>query len=144
MSIFWNHERTTLPAPRKKTVPQPASVDPNAGSQRELRLRVYAGPVIAMGPGKADLLSAIAATGSISAAARELGMSYKRCWDLVSIMNDHFKAPLVMSVKGGPKGGGAELSALGSEALRRYRAMELRAEKAIAKDVVRIRSMLRT
>ena len=113
------------------------------GSQRELRLRVYAGPVIAMGPGKADLLSAIEATGSISAAARELGMSYKRCWDLVSIMNEHFKAPLVISVKGGPKGGGAELSSLGSDALKRYRAMELRAAKAIAKDVERIRLMLR-
>ena len=113
------------------------------GSQRELRLRVYAGPVIAIGPGKADLLSAIAETGSIAAAARKLGMSYKRCWDLVSIMNEHFKAPLVISVKGGPTGGGAELSALGSEALKRYRAMELRAAKAIAKDVERIRLMLR-
>ena len=113
------------------------------GSQRELRLRVYAGPVIAMGPGKADLLSAIQATGSISAAARELRMSYKRCWDLVSIMNEHFKTPLVISVKGGAKGGGAELSALGTEALKRYRTMELRGAKAIAKDVERIRLMLR-
>ena len=96
-----------------------------------------------MGPGKADLLAAIAATGSISAAARALGMSYKRCWDLVAIMNEHFKAPLVISVKGGPNGGGAALSALGREALKRYRTMELRAAKAIAKDVARIRLMLR-
>ncbi len=96
-----------------------------------------------MGPGKADLLAAIEATGSISAAARELGMSYKRCWDLVSIMNEHFKTPLVISVKGGPSGGGAELSELGREALKRYRAMQQRAARAIAKDVERIRLMLR-
>ena len=111
---------------------------------REVKLRIYAGTVIAMGPGKADLLAAIASTGSISGAGRLLGMSYKRCWDLVSIMNEQFKAPLVISVKGGPKGGGAALSALGGEALKHYRAMELRAAQAIAKDVERIRLMLRT
>lgn len=132
-----------MSTPLKKADSQLSSIDAAAGSQRELRLRVYAGSVIAMGPGKADLLSAIEATGSISAAARVLGMSYKRCWDLVSIMNEHFKAPLVISVKGGSTGGGAELSALGGEALKRYRAMELRAIKAIAKDVARIRLMLR-
>ncbi len=132
-----------MPAIRKTTAAPPASDGAPAHSQRELRLRVYAGPVIAMGPGKADLLSAIEATGSIAAAARLLGMSYKRCWDLVSIMNEHFREPLVISVKGGPAGGGAELSALGSEALKRYRAMELRAAKAIVKDVQRMRSMLR-
>ncbi len=138
-----NPESVPLPVARKKASAQSASTDASAGSQRELRLRVFAGSVIAMGPGKADLLSAIEATGSISAAARELGMSYKRCWDLVSIMNEHFKAPLVISVKGGSNGGGAALSALGSEALNRYRAMEIRAAKAIAKDVERIRFMLR-
>jgi molybdate transport system regulatory protein len=132
-----------LPASRKPTVAPIASAGILTGGQRELRLRVYAGSVIVMGPGKADLLSAIDATGSISAAARELGMSYKRCWDLVSIMNEHFKEPLVISIKGGSNGGGAELSALGRDALKRYRAMELRAARAIAKDVERIRLMLR-
>ncbi len=144
---FSAHADWLLATSRKKTVSQSAAAgvaaDAMVASPRELRLRVYAGSVIAMGPGKADLLSAIQATGSISAAARELGMSYKRCWDLVSIMNEHFKAPLVISVKGGPSGGGAELSAFGAEVLKRYRTVEERAAKAIAKDVERIRSMLR-
>lgn len=106
-------------------------------------MRVYVGSVIAIGPGKADLLCAISANGSISAAARVLGMSYKRCWGLVSIMNEHFKAPLVISAKGGPNGGGAALSELGLEVLTCYRAMELRAETSIADDVAHIRSLLR-
>jgi len=108
---------------------------------RELRLRVYAGDVIAMGPGKADLLAAIASTGSISGAGRALGMSYRRCWELVSIMNAHFREPLVLSVKGGANGGGAELSLLGRDVLKRYRTMERRAAKAVAGDIEHIRSL---
>ena len=110
---------------------------------RELKLRVYAQDVIAMGPGKADLLAAIERAGSISAAGRELGMSYRRCWELVSIMNAHFREPLVLSAEGGAHGGGAELSPLGRDVLKRYRAMERRAAKAIAADVEHIRSQLR-
>lgn len=116
----------------------------DAAGLRELRLRVYAGDVIAMGPGKADLLTAIADTGSISAAGRALGMSYRRSWELVSIMNAHFREPLVLSVKGGASGGGAELTTLGRDVLKRYRAMERRAAKAVAPDVEHIRSLLRS
>ena len=111
---------------------------------REIKLRVYAGDVIAMGPGKADLLDAIADTGSISGAGRALGMSYRRCWELVSIMNGQFVEPLVLSAKGGSNGGGAELSPMGNDVLKRYRAMERRAKKAIASDVERMRSLLRS
>jgi molybdate transport system regulatory protein len=78
----------------------PSRDKPAAVSSRELKLRVYAQDVIAMGPGKADLLAAIDRAGSISAAGRELGMSYRRCWELVSIMNAHFRDPLVLSIKG--------------------------------------------
>ena len=116
----------------------------DAHDLREIKLRVYAGDVIAMGPGKADLLEAISVTGSISGAGRALGMSYRRCWELVSIMNAQFVEPLVVSVKGGSNGGGAELSAVGIDVLKRYRTMERRAKKAIASDVARMRSMLRT
>ena len=116
----------------------------DAHDLREIKLRVYAGDVIAMGPGKADLLKAISVTGSISGAGRALGMSYRRCWELVSIMNAQFVEPLVVSVKGGSNGGGAELSAVGIDVLKRYRTMERRAKKAIASDVARMRSMLRT
>lgn len=114
-----------------------------APDMREIRLRVYAGEVIAMGPGKADLLDAIADTGSISGAGRALGMSYRRCWELVSIMNTQFLEPLVLSAKGGSNGGGAELSPLGNAVLKRYRAMERRAKKAIASDVEHMRLLLR-
>lgn len=114
-----------------------------AQDMREIKLRVYAGDVIAMGPGKADLLDAIADTGSISGAGRALGMSYRRCWELVSIMNAQFVEPLVLSAKGGSNGGGAELSPLGIDVLKRYRAMARRAKKAIASDVEHMRSLLR-
>ncbi len=110
---------------------------------REIKLRVYAGDVIAIGPGKADLLAAIASTGSISGAGRALGMSYRRCWELVTIMNSQFIEPLVLSAKGGSNGGGTELSPLGKDVLKRYRTMERRAAKAIASDILHMRSLLR-
>lgn len=116
----------------------------DAQDLREIKLRVYAGDVIAMGPGKADLLEAISVTGSISGAGRALGMSYRRSWELVSIMNAQFVEPLVVSMKGGSNGGGAELSAVGIDVLKRYRTMQRRAKKSIASDVARMRSMLRT
>ena len=116
----------------------------DAQDLREIKLRVYAGDVIAMGPGKADLLEAISVTGSISGAGRALGMSYRRSWELVSIMNAQFVEPLVVSMKGGSNGGGAELSAMGIDVLKRYRTMQRRAKKSIASDVARMRSMLRT
>lgn len=77
-----------------------------------------------MGPGKADLLAAIATSGSISSAARLLGMSYRRAWLLVDTMNRCFSEPLVTSVVGGVHGGGARLSALGEQVLARYRVLE--------------------
>jgi len=71
------------------------------------RLRILLGAEIAIGPGKADLLEAIARSGSISAAGRELGMSYRRAWNLVEVMNRSFRAPLVETLTGGAGGGGA-------------------------------------
>lgn len=62
-----------------------------------------AGEDIAIGPGKADLLSAIAETGSIAAAGRRLDMSYRRAWLLVETMNRCFRAPLVEAAKGGAR-----------------------------------------
>jgi molybdate transport system regulatory protein len=98
----------------------------------DLRLRIRVGEDIALGPGKADLLQAIAATGSISSAARTLGMSYRRAWLLVETMNRCFKTPLVHAKTGGKSGGGAEIMPLGREALRHYRAMQKAADKACA------------
>ena len=74
-----------------------------------------------MGPGKADLLDAIAAEGSLAAAARELGMSYMRAWRLMREMNELFRKPLV-AVRPGARGG-ALLTAEGERVLALYRAM---------------------
>ncbi|GHH02092.1 winged helix-turn-helix domain-containing protein [Pseudodonghicola xiamenensis] len=89
-----------------------------------LRLRVVFAPGRMLGPGKADLLGLIRDTGSISAAGREMGMSYKRAWSLVEEMNAMFSAPLVQSVRGGARGGGAQLTDTGATVLERYRALE--------------------
>jgi len=95
------------------------------------RIRINAGKEIALGPGKVELLEAIERTGSISAGARELGLSYRRAWDLVDTMNHCFKQPLVARVKGGKGGGGAQLTNKGREILDLYRTMETKAMKAI-------------
>lgn len=96
----------------------------------KLKLQVYCGDEIAMGPGKADLMDAIAAHGSISAAARAMGMSYRRAWLLVDTMNRCWAEPLVAAVPGGSPRSGAALTALGHEVLARYRALQRQADDA--------------
>lgn len=95
------------------------------------RFRILLGDDIAIGPGKADLLQKIIETGSISAAAREMDMSYRRAWLLVDTMNHCFSAPLVETATGGRRGGGAQVSTLGLEVLQRYREMERVASEAV-------------
>ena len=92
------------------------------------RLRILLGKSIAIGPGKAELLRLIEETGSISAAAREMGMSYRRAWTLVETMNGAFREPLVEAATGGRGDGGARVTYFGREALAKYQAME---EKAL-------------
>ncbi len=106
------------------------------------RLRVLLGSAIAMGPGKADLLEAIEAEGSITRAARRMGMSYRRAWLLVEAMNGCFKAPLVETARGGRRGGGAVLTPLGRDALARYRAMEAKAAATLETDMAEFRKLL--
>ncbi|MDX9707275.1 MAG: LysR family transcriptional regulator [Azospira sp.] len=107
------------------------------------RLRVLLGASIAIGPGKADLLDAIGRSGSISAAARTLGMSYRRAWLLVEATNDAFVEPLVSTATGGSGGGGAQLTDFGRIVLDRYRRMEYRAAAAIAREFDEFRALLR-
>jgi molybdate transport system regulatory protein len=99
------------------------------------RLRVVLERDVAIGPGKADLLEGIKTTGSIAAAGRNMGMSYKRAWYLIDSMNTCFRDPVVEAVKGGPSGGGARLTARGEEVLERYRRMEALTAKAIAVEL---------
>lgn len=91
------------------------------------RLRVLAGDAIVLGPGKADLLEAIAAERELRAAARRLGMSYMRAWNLLREMNHAFACPLVETTRGGRKHGAARLTPAGRRALAIYREMERRA-----------------
>lgn len=97
----------------------------------------------AFGPGKAELLRHIAATGSIRTAAGELGMSYNRAWQLVAAMNALFRAPLVARSRGGGSGGGAALTPLGEEVLARYTRMEEACRGATARDWAALVKLLR-
>lgn len=106
------------------------------------RVRILLGAVIAIGPGKADLLHAIQATGSISAAARQMNMSYKRAWDLVGVMNRSFLQPLVDTATGGKGGGGTSLTEFGKDILRRYRLMESKAAACIEQDVAEMAELM--
>ncbi len=98
------------------------------------RIRVVAdNGTIVLGPGKADLLDAIARTGSIRAAATELRMSYMRAWTLVRVMNAAFRSPLVEKIRGGSAQGGARLTKRGAAVLGLYRRMEEESRDAVAR-----------
>ena len=90
----------------------------------KIKIQIYCGDEIAMGPGKADLLDAIAREGSISAAGRAMGMSYRRTWLLVDTMNRCWDMPLVETAAGGSHGGGARVTELGHSILAHYRALQ--------------------
>ena len=94
----------------------------------KLKLQLFCGDEIAIGPGKADLLEAIAREGSISAAGRALGMSYRRAWLLADTMNRCFRKPLVEAHPGGGKAAGATLTVEGVAALAAYRALSAQVE----------------
>ncbi|HEX7874984.1 MAG TPA: ModE family transcriptional regulator [Sphingobium sp.] len=90
-----------------------------SGPGLKIKIQIYCGDEIAMGPGKADLLDAIASEGSISAAGRKLKMSYRRCWMLVDVMNRCWTAPVVATSTEG-----AAVTEFGLGVLARYRAMQ--------------------
>jgi molybdate transport system regulatory protein len=96
----------------------------------KLKIQLYCGEEIAMGPGKADLLEAIRRHGSISAAGRAMGMSYRRAWLLVDAMNRCWRQPLVETSPGSAHGGGARVSAFGESVLAQYRALQARVDAA--------------
>ncbi len=113
------------------------------GRYRGLTLRVLGRGAPAMGPGKAELVERIARTGSISAAAREMGMSYRRAWQLVEAINADCREPVVVTAVGGARGGGAEVTAFGKRLVAAYRGMEDKASAAIAADVRRFERLLK-
>lgn len=119
----------------------PKSDDSSAAPR--LRLRILFGEDAMLGPGKAELLERVRETGSIAAAGRAMKMSYKRAWMLVEEMNAAFSAPLVDSARGGAGGGGAQLTAIGEEVLRLYRAVENAAAASARDEIAALQALLK-
>ena len=108
------------------------------------RLRIVQSGKPPFGPGKAELLEYIAATGSIRTAAQEMGMSYPRAWGLVREMNNLFTGPLVTRTRGGGTGGGAGLTPLGETVLRLYSRMEAACTRATCADWRILQALLKS
>lgn len=112
---------------------------PTSGRTRPqvIRPRIRVGESVLIGPGKVELLRAVAEHGSISAAARALGMGYKRAWSLLDELQRSIPVPIVETAAGGSKGGGAQVTAAGRELLKHYdeldKACSLAAEPALKK-----------
>ena len=100
--------------PKERAYPQPYLIRP----------RIYLSPDLIVGPGKIDLLKAVRDTGSISAAARKIGMNYKRAWYLLDTLNKGFHQPVVEAAPGGRGGGGARITSLGETLITSYTAIE--------------------
>jgi molybdate transport system regulatory protein len=112
-----------------------------AGRAAGLRIRLVLEDGVMLGPGKADLLDGIRDTGSIAAAGRRMGMSYKRAWLLVETMNAVFAQPLVETARGGAGFGGARLTATGERVLGLYRTLQAKAASAAAGEVAALRRL---
>jgi molybdate transport system regulatory protein len=112
-----------------------------AGTHLSIRIDLVSGDRI--GPGKIALLEAIRATGSISAAARSIGMSYRRAWLLVEEINQSLREPAVRAEAGGPRGGGAVVTPVGERVVALYRAIEAQARTAAGGEFRAIGKLIR-
>jgi molybdate transport system regulatory protein len=110
--------------------------------QAVLTIRVDFGAFGYLGPGKIALMELISKHGSISAAGKEMGMSYRRAWLLADEINQIFRAPLIEKSVGGTGGGGARLTRLGRDVVGRYRAIEGAAATASAADLKALKTAL--
>ncbi len=106
------------------------------------RLRVTTGDEIAIGPGKIALLEAIDETGSLTAAAKHIEMSYRRAWLLVDQLNRSLRRPAVISANGGEHGGGSQLTDVGRKLVDLYRGIEATAGRACAADIKQLIGLL--
>lgn len=128
-------------SPRKPQSPKPTQ-SPAACAATIIRPRIAFGSACSLGPGKIDLLRAVAETGSIAAAARTLGFSYKRAWLLIDTLNRGFGRPMVERSVGGRGGGGARLTPLGTALLRHYAAIEAACRRAAAAELAALRALV--
>jgi len=106
------------------------------------RIRIFCGDDIAFGPGKAELLTLLAETGSINQAAKRMGMSYMRAWQMICAMNRLYREPLVSTGRGGAGGGGSELTEFGRKVLALYREMEAASRAAVEEPWQRMQRLL--
>ena len=113
-------------------------------AEARLRLRIVLSENHRIGPGKIDLLEAISRTGSIAAAGRELGMSYRRAWLLIDALNSLFTEPVVTTATGGAQGGGASLTPLGQDLIRAFRSLENRTCIAMIEEFGAFSERIRT
>jgi molybdate transport system regulatory protein len=107
------------------------------------RLRIMRGGEIALGPGRVELLEHIQQSGNLRAAAKAMGVSYMRAWNLLRYTNRCFAEPLVVAVRGGKAGGGAELTETGKRVVAMYREMEKRSVAAMREPWAELRKRLR-
>ena len=131
-------------APRPHSRRTAAFTQSEGGETRRaaLTIRIDFGEFGYLGPGKIALMERISKHGSISAAGREMGMSYRRAWLLVDEINQIFRAPLVETQLGGSGGGGAHLTKLGRDVVGRYRAIEGASATACAADLRALKASL--
>ncbi len=108
-----------------------------------IRPRVYLRPDVAIGPGKIDLLKHVDSEHSISGAARAMGMSYSRAWQLIDEMNRDFGG-VVATATGGHRGGGASLTATGHALVAAYDALEAHMNRSAAREIARLSALLAT
>lgn len=121
------------PKARRTAAPRP---------ELRLRMRVMVGDANAVGPGKVALLEAVGEHRSISAAAKALGMSYRRAWLLMDELNRSLKSPAVTTAAGGANGGGTELTEVGHRLIQLYRGIEARAEQACRDEIAQLLTLV--
>lgn len=131
-----------IPLPRERLSARRSSSDATVKPKAQFRLRITKGDTIAIGPGKVALLEAILDTGSISAAARKMGMSYRRAWLLVDEMNRALVAPVVDTATGGQQGGGTTVTPTGHKVIHVYRNVEKLAAAAARADLTALIRLL--
>lgn len=112
-----------------------------AGTHLSIRIDLASGDRI--GPGKIALLEAIRSKGSISAAARSIGMSYRRAWLLVEQINAALQEPAVTGITGGRRGGGAVVTPVGERIIKIYRAIETSARKSASGEFRAVEKIIR-
>jgi molybdate transport system regulatory protein len=102
-----------------------------------VRVRIYFGAKLAIGPGRIELLEGVRRTGSLSQAARDMGMSYRRAWLLMQSLNESLSHPASLAVRGGRRGGGATVTPTGQALIQTYRRTQSKVARNISKEFTR-------